>query len=134
MKGKRAKPTKFSSRLHGSSIFRLPRAPKIEPRAAKLHEECGFDGPSGVQVALGGHLGGQMASKRTPRGQGAPRKRVCRAQLGVQEARAGGTNGCTELNLASKRPAEQFGVQVDLKEPGRSESTGACFVYVYVTV
>ena len=33
-------------------------------------------------------------------GQGEQHRRVYRAQLGAQEARAGGTNGCTELNLA----------------------------------
>ena len=61
----------MSSRRGESSILKVARAPKIDPRSAKLQLECGLEGqvePKRCQVALGVRLGrlswAQVAPKR----------------------------------------------------------------------
>ena len=98
-----AKTRKSSSRAGESSTLRVARAPKIDPRSAKLHLECGLESqvePKRRQVALGVRLGRPSWSSE---GQDGLHRRVYRAQLGVQEARVGSTDGCTGHILASRR-------------------------------
>ena len=59
-----------------------------------------------------GNLGAQIGSDGAASAD-------CTVTNGAQEARAGGANGCTEPNLASKRPGltAQTGVQSPTRRP-----------------
>ena len=66
---KMPEPCELSSRRGESSILRVVRAPKIDPRSAKLHLRCGLEGqvaPKRRQVALGSQFEEPIGVQKTP--------------------------------------------------------------------